>query len=423
MKDRFVFVDPPSPPGFVSFKHSHGGYGEFCRESRLRIPTLDLFHGASLLLDNGFSAEIVDSVLEGHSLAQSADEVVRRKPSVVVIRTACASLPRDLELAQNLRKRCGAQIIIYGPQLAAESERAKAREAVDAVVAGDAPAAFLDIARGKTPKEASGVWGDNLDAVPIPRWDLVDYKRYTYVTSQTSWGCPLGCGYCSYPVTQGARWKTRSIGSVVREFSALRDRYRLRYVQLRDPEFTFNRRRTVDLCTALIEAGVPITWGCDTRLDTLDEELIELMAKAGCLRVTFGVESLNPQALRLMNRPVFSPEVIKAKAACLKKNRMLAYALYIIGLPGETRKSTRELIDFALELGTEAASFSMATPFPGTALERLGRARGWISAPDPRRLTSSVPSMRNADLSAGEIEEFYLEAKLRWGQRKQPALT
>lgn len=88
MKDRFVFVDPPSPPGFVSFKHSHGGYGEFCRHSRLRVPTLDVFHAASLLLDHGFDAGVVDSVLEGHSVEDCAAAIARRKPTWVVLRTA-----------------------------------------------------------------------------------------------------------------------------------------------------------------------------------------------------------------------------------------------------------------------------------------------------------------------------------------------
>lgn len=104
----------------------------------------------------------------------------------------------------------------------------------------------------------------------------------------------------------------------------------------------------------------------------------------------------------------------------MKRNGMLTYALYILGLPGETRESARALIDFALELGTDAATFSMATPFPGTPLERLARERGWITAADPRRLTTSVPSMRNEDLSSAEIEELYLEAKDRWKQRERP---
>lgn len=419
MKPNFVFVDPPSPPGFVSFKHSHGGYGEFCRESRLRIPTLDLFHGAALLQDHGFKAHIVDAVLDAHSIELCAAEVSRLKPSWVVIRTASASLPHDLRVAEAVRASCRARIAFYGPSLSAEPQTALACPAVDTVILGDVPTAFLEFARRGG---AAGIWRggvEDLDALPIPRWDMVDYRRYSYVTSQFSWGCPLGCGYCSYPVTQGALWRARSTESMVREFLALRERYGLRFVLLRDPEFTMNRRRAIELCEALIQAGTPIAWGCDTRLDTLDEELLRLMSLAGCMRVTFGVESLSPVALRLMGRPDMGREFILEKVAALKRHGMLTYALYVIGLPGETRASTRETIDFALELGTEAASFSMATPFQGTALERLAKANGWITARDPRRLTSSVPSMRNEDMSAADIENLTLEAKKRWKGRSK----
>lgn len=420
MKARFVFIDPPSPPGFVSFKHSHAGYGEFCPTSRLRVPTLDIFHNASLLLEDGFPVDIVDSVLSGHSIEECAAEVAARKPDWAVFRTASASLAHDLRAAQALRERSEAKILFYGPWLAQEPETARASPAVDGVILGDASLALREIARrGSCEDLPAAPFLENLDSLPIPRWDLVDYKRYSYVTSQTSWGCPLGCGYCPYPLAQGTRWRARGIAGVVAEFSALRDRYGLRFVLLRDPEFTFNRRRTVELCAALIEAGTPIAWGCETRLDTLDEELLALMAKAGCLSVQFGVESLNPETLALMGRPNFGVSVIRDKVAAFKRHGILTYALYVIGLPGETRQSTRELIDFALDLGSECASFSMATAFPGTSLARMAEERGWIVAENRRRLTSSIASMRNEHMSAEEIKELYLEAKSRWRQLKR----
>ncbi|MBI5200363.1 MAG: radical SAM protein [Elusimicrobia bacterium] len=419
---RFVFVDPPSPPGFVSFKHSHGGYGEFCRESRLKVPTLDLFHAASLLLDHGFEASLVDSVLEEHSPERCVSEVAKRKPSWAILRTAVESLPHDLEIARAIKKRCGAKVAVYGPALSAEVYGAEARGAADLALAGDAPSVFLELARRGS---AEGLRGrpaseEDLDALPVPRWDLVDFRRYSYVTTQTSWGCAFRCGYCSYPVTQGSKWRARSETSVVREFSALRERHGLKFVLLRDPEFTMNRARTVALCEALLEAGTPLAWGCETRLDTLDEGLMWLMARAGCMRVIFGVESLNPAALKAMGRPELGRREFKRKVAALKRNGLLSYALYVIGLPGETKASARALIDFALELDTDWASFSMATPFPGTPLAAMAKERGWISAADPRRLTTSRPSMRNECLSAAEIEKLYLEAKSRWSAHKHP---
>ncbi|MBI5211569.1 MAG: radical SAM protein [Elusimicrobia bacterium] len=433
MKGRFVFVDPPSPPGFISFKHSHAGFGEFCKDSRLRLPTLDLFHCASLLAERGFAVGVVDSPLLGHGPAGCVAEVLARKPGAVAIRTGGFSLPLDLEVARRLRRSFDGPILLFGPAAAAEPKTILESGAADAVVAGEAPAAFLAIAGAKSLGKAPGVLTldgagrvvegprprvpESMDYLPVPAWDLVPYRRYSFVTSQTAWGCPMACGYCPYPLAQGARPRRRSAGSVAREFSALRSRFGLRFVQLRDPDFALDRRRTAGLCRALTRAGAPMTWGCETRLERLDDELMALMAAAGCLRVAFGVESLEPAVLRLMGREHPGPAFIRGQVSRLKRHGILTYGLYMIGLPGETRKSTLGLIDFAVGLDTEAASFSMAMPIPGTALERLARSKGWITAPGPWRLTSCVPSMRNEHMDIGEVSELHLLAKRRWKNR------
>lgn len=434
---NLVFVDPPSPPGFVAFRHSHGGFGECCRSSRLKFPTLDIFHSASLLLDHGLRAAVVDSVLSDHSPRGCVAAILSKKPALVALRTSSGSCPHDLDVARGLKARFAGPVVFFGPQAAAEPESILGHPAVDALVLGEAPAVFLEIGRRRGLAGVPGVWHkrrgrvirnppaplmEDLDALPIPRWDLVDYKRYSYVTAQTSWGCPSRCGYCPYPVTQGARWRTRSVLSVVREFQALRRRYGLRFVLLRDPQFTLDRERTAALCRALCAAGAPLMWGCETRLERLDGELIGLMAEAGCVRVAFGVESADGAVLGRMGRPPMPRAGLRAKVAALKRRGMLTYAMYLIGLPGETRRSTEGLIALALELDTNAAAFSIATPFPGTKLERLARRRGWIAAPGPAHLTSCVASMRNEKMSAAEIESLYWSAKARWKQRERTAV-
>lgn len=430
---KFVFADPPSPKGFVAFRHSHGGYGENCRTSRLKFPALDIFHSASLLLERGVEACIVDSVLEDHTREEFVRTVKRQRPKIVAMRTSSGSSPDDLQAASALKAALDVPVVFFGSQAAVEGDSLLANSAVDAVVTGEPPAIFAEIARRRGFSGVRGVWykhagrvvknapaelSSELDFLPVPRWDLVDFRRYSYVTSQTSWGCPFRCGYCPYPVTQGERWRTRSISRVVEEFQALRERYGLRFVLLRDPEFSLERRRTIELCRALIAAGTPLLWGCETRLDTLDEPLIALMAKAGCIRVAFGVDSVHAPTLAAMGRRFAGESAVREKVAALKRHGVLTYAMYIVGLPGETRASTQRMIDFALELDTEAASFSMATPFPGTTLERLGRERGFIVKKDPSHLTGCVPSMRNESMTLSEVESLYLSAKESWKRSK-----
>lgn len=434
----FLFVDPPSPPGFAAFRHSHGGFGEMCRSSRLKTPTLDIFHSASLLLQRGFEAGIVDSVLEGHGPEGCVAAILARRPSTAVFRTASGSAPRDLGVARLLRRSgFDGRVVFYGPQAGIEAPGLLASGAVDAALAGAEPWAFGQAAEegsfqsvpgaaykrgGRLVRNPAAPFPRDLDGLPVPRWDLVDYRRYSYVTSQTSWGCPYRCGYCPYPVTQGARWRTRGVDSVVAEFRTLAGRYGLKFVLLRDPEFTLERARAERLCRAIISAGVPITWGCETRLDTLDSELLALMAEAGCLRVAFGVESVNPDALRAMGRRPFNRADARRKVGVMKGLGMLTYAMYIIGLPGETEQTTRAMIDFALELDTNAASFSLATPFPGTRLEETARRRGLVSTGDPLHLTGSTPSLSLPGLDSKAAERLYLFAKKQWKLRNASRL-
>lgn len=426
---RVLFLDPPSPPGFVSFKDAHGGLGEFCHTSRLKVPTLDLHHSAAWALAEGAEVSVVDSVLLDHRPEEAVAAVRAARPDLVAVRTASGSLPHDLAVARRAKEAAGAELVFFGPQASIERQ-ALFSGGADGVVLGDAPPVFAALARagrlGRVPglalagrpAPAPSRLSDP-DLLPVPRWDLVDHARYSYLTTQSAWGCPVGCHYCAYPVTQGRAVRARSAASVAAEFRALKRRCAPRFVLFRDPFFTLDRARTLALCAALEAAGTPLLWGCETRLEALDEELVAAMARAGCMRVMFGVESVTPGLLRGVGRAPLSTARIRSQVSLLKRHGMLTYAFYILGLPGETEATARATIDFALELGTEAASFSAATPFPGTPLAEAAAAL--VSAPDPLHLTASVASMSSGPLDAAAVGRLRLEAKERWARRKRPA--
>lgn len=426
---RVVFLDPPSPPGFVSFKDAHGGLGEFCHSSRLKLPTLDLHHAAAWASAEGAEVTVVDSVLSDHRPEETVAAVRAARPDLLAVRTASGSLPHDLAVALRAKKISGAKMVFFGPQAAVERTALLAAGA-DGVVLGDAPPVFAALARtgrlapvpglalpDRPPPPSSRLADVNL--LPVPRWDLVDHRRYSYLTTQSAWGCPVGCHYCAYPVTQGKTVRARSAASVVAEFRTLKARYAPRFVLFRDPFFTLDRTRTLELCTALEAAGTPLLWGCETRLEALDQDLVARLARAGCIRVMFGVESVTPALLRGVGRASLSAARIRAQVQLLKRHGMLTYAFYILGLPGETEATARATIDFALELATDAASFSAATPFPGTPLAEASRRL--MTTGDPLHLTTSVASMSSGALEAAAVNSLRLEAKERWAQRKRPA--
>ena len=429
---RILFLDPPSPPGFVSFKHAHGGYGEFCHESRLKTPTLDIFHSAAWAQRSGAEVRVQDSVLLDHTPTEAVAAARARRADLAAVRIGSGSAPHDLAVAVRLRGALRVPVVLFGPQAALERAAAFAA-GLDAVVLGEAPPVFGDLARAGRltavaglalpgrPDTAPRLLAD-VDLLEAPRWEMVPWRRYSYLTTQTAWGCPVGCSYCPYPVTQGKAVRARSAASVVSEFLSLR-RLHAPFVLCRDPFFTIDRSRTLALCAALEEAGSPVLWGCETRLEALDEELVGAMARAGCIRVEFGVESVSARVLRAAGRAPMEPARIRGQVALLKRHGMLTYALYMLGLPGETEAEARATIDFAVSLGTNAASFSCASPFPGTALETFARRRGLVPAGRALHLTASVPSMPSGPLSTAAVGRLRQEAKTRWKRSKQGAIA
>lgn len=405
---RLVLLDPPSPPGRVAFRDAHGGFGEMCKTSRLRTPTLDVFHAAAWAAREGAETHVVDAVVRALRPEEAAAAVRALAPDVLAVRTAFGSLAHDLRTGLRAKAASGARLVFFGPQAGVDRERLLAAGA-DGVVLGEAPEVFAAIARrGLTPRPGLALPGapapataflKDVDRLPVPRWDRVDWRRYSYVTSQTSWGCPVGCGYCPYPLTQGRAQRFRSPRSVVAEFSALRG-MGIPFVLLRDPFFTLDRGRVLALCAALERAGAPLLWGCETRLEAVDDALAAALARAGCIRVQFAVESAEPALLTAIGRAPLSAARARAQVALLKRHRMLTYAFYMFGLPGETEASARATLELALSLGTDAAAFSAATPFPGTAL-----------------------AGRRDTLNFAAAERLREEAKTRWKQRPRAVKT
>jgi radical SAM superfamily enzyme YgiQ (UPF0313 family) len=123
-----------------------------------------------------------------------------------------------------------------------------------------------------------------------------------------------------------------------------------------------------------------LAWRCETRMENLDEELVSIMAKAGCIGINMGVESADEQVLRNMKRKAVSLEqALKVVKAC-KKRGIETFCFFILGLPGETKETIRRTIDFAKELDVDTIQVSLAHAYPGTELYDYAKANGFLKA-------------------------------------------
>jgi anaerobic magnesium-protoporphyrin IX monomethyl ester cyclase len=216
---------------------------------------------------------------------------------------------------------------------------------------------------------------DNLDSLPFPRWDLIKTKRFGYASHKgiglkrafpmlTSRSCPEHCTYCPHRIT--ANFRQRSVASVIAEMAELCKLSPNPHIKIRDPLFTLNRDRCFQISEEIVASGLRLTFECETRMDDLDEKLIQAMHLAGLREISFGVESPDPMILKRVARRSIPHEHMSNMVKLCWSLGVVTTAFYIIGFLQETEEMIENTIRFACDLDTTYANFKILTPYPGT---------------------------------------------------------
>ncbi len=233
-----------------------------------------------------------------------------------------------------------------------------------------------------------------IDSLPYPAWDLVDipaywrsrararemhmiYRNKPFIPVLATRGCPYRCNYCHRFADDRLRY--RSTESLLAEIGHWRDVYHIEYVDFQDELWGLSKKRAKEFCEALRATGWNITWGCSIRLNVIDEEMIRLMVEAGCVFVSFGVESGSEEILINMNRRM-KRQVIVDGWNLVKKYRLTHLPSFMIGYVGETPETIRETVELVcqMDVGSFAGWFRYVTPLPGTQLYEYAKAKGLI---------------------------------------------
>lgn len=189
-------------------------------------------------------------------------------------------------------------------------------------------------------------------------------RQYPLVTSR---GCPYRCTFCSVPFISGRKWRKRSAASLIQEINAARERYGVQHVQVIDDNFTLNLKHAKETCRTFLEAKLDIAWSCPNgvRADRLDEELVDLMAQAGCKHVMLGIESSEEPVFDRVDKGEKLQDIINA-IRLLKSRKLSVGGFFIIGLPGENKHSVKKNYEFVKRMGLDVAHFNIYVPYPGT---------------------------------------------------------
>ena len=472
-----LLVNPPSPDGGIWIRSQHR-VGRKSREN-LIWPQVSLAQIAALLAMD-YTVEIVDAIAERMSWKKFEALLRAKMPKYYVTQLTAPTLQNDM-YGVFLAKAIGAKTIAFGTHVTPlPRESMIPFPALDFVLRGEPEMTLrelLDTLEGKTPSDARVVkllqdtgsenskfenpnsaslvtrdlshikglvWrrnGDiainadrpfipNLDDLPLPLHHMLPLEKYrapmmkgAYSFVVPSRGCTAGCIFCIKHVSYQWSVRLRSPENIVEELRTLK-KLGINYVQMYADLFTVSREQVVGLCELMIKEKLNIKWMCNSRVDYVDEEMLRLMARAGCWMISWGIESGSYEILKRAHKgadPAKAERALKwARDAGIKN-----WGYFIIGLPGETEETIQQTIAFSKKLPLDIALFHIAAPYPGTPFFFEVVENGWFR---PGTRWEEVDMERSTvldypHLSAERLEYWQKRAFREWAFRPRPMLT
>jgi anaerobic magnesium-protoporphyrin IX monomethyl ester cyclase len=270
----------------------------------------------------------------------------------------------------------------------------------------------------------------NLDDLPIPAHHLLPFDKYRipavkgpYTFIVTSRGCTAGCKYCIKHVSYQFSIRLRTPENIMEELRVLKN-LGIKHVHMYADLFTVNREQVISLCNLMIQEQLGLTWTCNSRVDYVDEEMLQLMGKSGCTYISWGIESANEQILKKAAKGYKleqAPRALKWAHAAGIKN----WGYFIIGLPGETEETIRQTMKFSKELPLDIALFHVAAPYPGTPFFFEVLENNWFR---PGTQWEQVDMDKSTvldyqGLTAEQLEYWQKKAFREWAFRPRPMWT
>ena len=469
-----LLVNPPTPDGGYWIRTQHR-VGRRTRENMI-WPQVSLAQMAALLMDS-FTLKIIDANAEKMGWLEFTALIEKYQPRYYFTQVTAPTLENDM-YGCFLAKARGAKTIAFGTHVTPiPQESLRPFPSLDFVLVGEPDLTIrdlLDHLEGKIEQRSSLIkklfdehdpfykpairddgsvdmygikglaWRDgdeivvnfprpfikDLNDLPIPAHELLPLQKYlmpmmkgpfTFIV--TSRGCPAGCTYCIKHVTYQYSARLRSPDLIMEELWQLK-KLGINNIHMYSDLFTVNREQVVELCKRMIDEKINLKWTSNSRVDYVDEEMLQLMGQAGCWYISWGIESGNEQILKHAHKGAY-PD--KAERALLwsKKAGINNWGYFIIGLPGETEETIRETIEFSKKLPLDIALFHVAAPYPGTPFFFEVVENGWFR-PGTRWEQVDMDKGTVLDypnLSAERLLYWQKRAWREWAFRPGPILT
>ncbi len=435
---KVALVYPPygaikNEPGIRAVKENYGVF-----------PSLSLLYVGGCLEAAGAKVLFIDVNAENLSIEETVARLKAFGPSYIGYTITTYLFYQTLSWVREIKKRVPVPTLVGGVHMGMYPKETLTHTCLDYGVTGEAEVSLpellhtleaggdLSAVRGIVYRNDQGVpvvtpaapMLGNVDEAPFPARHLIDNSLYYSFISKyknfsclmTSRGCPYRCIFCEQG---GLKFRPRSPANVCDEIEIALKEFGVREFDFFDSAFTIQKQRVIDICDEINRRKLDVIWAARTRVDCVNEETLQAMARAGCTRIYYGVESGNRQVLRTLLK-ASNLEKCKETISATKKAGIDTFGYFMVGNPGEDKATVRQTVRFALELDLDYAQFSKTTPMPGTEMYRMFIEEFGVDYWKEYLLDESkdqyIPRP-DCDLSEAEIQELAQMAYLRFYYR------
>lgn len=392
-----IFVNPP-----LSLEQI---YGDFSGMGTINPPvTLAIL--AAITRKAGYPSQIIDCPAEMLSLKEVTKVVARKNPALVGLSPTTLSVSFCAKLADMIKsENSNIKIAVGGPHISAVPEKTMEKfHSFDYGIIGEGDETVIDLLKvceGKMKiDDVDGIIYrkkklimskprdiiTELDKLPFPAWDLLkgfpkkyqpaifEFKQLPAAPIITSRGCPHNCIFCSSGVF-GKRIRTHSAGYMISMLNELVDKYGIKEFVIGDDNFLMFRKNLNEFLDMLIEQKKGLSWSCNARVNLVNPDSLKKMAKAGCWKISYGMESGSEKMLRFLQKGITKEQVINA-IKWTKQAGIKSFGYFIMGCPTETKETLAETANFIQMCGVGDMQISFFTPFPGSPVYQNIRKYG-----------------------------------------------
>ncbi len=382
-------------------------------------PPFGLISLAAYLIEQGAEVRIEDYIVTPYSADRARRVIGEFRPDVIGATAVTMNVKPALSILADCKEAApGAVTVMGGPHVTFDADAVLREYAhVDYIVRGEGELTFHEmLSLVEAGRPLGGVLGisyrdggvvrhnpmrpfiEDINMLPYPARQLISLGKYRAlgfpINMVTSRGCPHKCIFCVGNRMVGNKVRYFDVTRVVDEFELLAT-MGFKQINIVDDLFTSHKRRCIEICDEIVRRGIRHPWTAFARVDTVSEDLLAALKRAGCTTLCFGIESGNQEILDLVKKKITLEKARRAVELC-RAAGIDPMTSYILGLPGETPETVRKTMEFAKGLSSNYG-FHILAPFPGTEVREKSDEYGM-------RILTSDWDLYDANRSVAETE-------------------